>query len=214
MPPGAPATAPGNIERVPKRNRLNRNALLLVRDGRDVMVSLFWRRRATAGTHIWEGDGRRSPSTTSCAPSSWSSGPEPRGAPQMNPWTTGRFHTGWLARRTSCRSCATSAETSRRRSATSCARSVTATPDPSGRDQLDFDKHSPVGRNVPTAYQRKTTGNWRRLFTEGHRRTSRSARGHVCARSATRPTRRLRSRSRPDVATGHRVSATQAMPRS
>lgn len=171
MPPGA-RYQHFNIERVPEKNQLRRNAILLVRDGRDVAVSLFMSstRDGPDGTRRWEGDGTeinfhdflrtefmelRNPRREVIA--------------KLNPvdyWA--KFHADWLANP----------------NVISVVRYEALLEDQSAvirevmrafgyRDgerepieiQLDFDRHSPVGQNIPSGYQRKTTGNWRRIFS-------------------------------------------------
>jgi hypothetical protein len=185
MPPGA-RYQHFNIERVPRRNRLDRNALLLVRDGRDVMVSLFMAstRDGANGARIWEGDGTEITFHDFLRTEFMElKGPNREILRKMNPvdyWA--KFHTDWLANP----------------NVVHIVRYERLLEDQSGeirdvmhalgyRDdeirpvevQLDFDKHSPVGRNVPKAYQRKTTGNWRRLFTPEDSAYFEERAGHV-----------------------------------
>lgn len=171
MPPGA-RYQHFNIERVPAKNRLDRNAILLVRDGRDVMVSLFMAatRDGPDGTRIWEGDG-----TPIAFPDFLRTefmelrDPKRSVIRKMNPvdyWA--KFHTDWLANpnvvhvvryeRLLDDQAAVIRETMR-------ALGYREDEIRPVEIDLDFDKHSPVGKNLPQGYQRKTTGNWRRLFS-------------------------------------------------
>ena len=70
--------------------------------------------------------------------------------------------------------------------------------------QLDLDRHSPVGRNIPSGYQRKTTGNWRRIFSAEDTAYFEERAGDTLRASATSTTRssrcaplRRRARRRP-----------------
>jgi hypothetical protein len=143
-----------------------------VRDGRDVAVSLFMAstRDAPEGGRRWEGDGKpitfhdflrtefmelRNPRREVIA--------------KLNPvdyWA--KFHTDWLAN-------PNVVSVVRYERLLEDQRAVIREVQRSFgyRDgerepieiQLDFDRHSPVGQNIPSGYQRKTTGNWRRIFS-------------------------------------------------
>jgi hypothetical protein len=171
MPPGA-RYQHFSIERVPVKNRLDHNAILLVRDGRDVMVSLFMAstRDGEGGTRIWEGDGTVI-TFHDFLRTEFMELKNPRNEVirKMNPvdyWA--KYHTDWLANphivhvvryeRLLEDQVAVIRETMR----------ALGYRDDEIRPvevDLDFDQHSPVGSNIPKEYQRKTTGNWRRLFT-------------------------------------------------
>lgn len=170
MPPGA-RYQHFNIERVPAKNRLDRNAILLVRDGRDVMVSLFMAstRDGPNGTRRWEGDGheidfRRFLRTEFME----LRGPRREVLRKMNPvdyWV--KFHTDWLANPHVIH--VVRYEDLLDDQPTAIRGVLRALGYRDGEIepteiQLDFDRHSPVGSNIPSGYQRKTTGNWRRLF--------------------------------------------------
>lgn len=170
MPPGA-RYQHFNIERVPAKNRLDRNAILLVRDGRDVMVSLFMAatRDGPDGTRVWEGDG-----TTITFHDFLRTefmelrGPKREVLRKLNPvdyWA--KFHTDWLDNPNVVH--VVRYERLLQDQGTVIRETMRALGyredeiHPVEID-LDFDKHSPVGKNLPTGYRRKTTGNWRRLF--------------------------------------------------
>jgi hypothetical protein len=170
MPPGA-RYQHFNVERMPERNRLQDNGILLVRDGRDVMVSLYMAstRDGPGGTRRWEGDG-----TPITFPDFLRTefmellDSRRRVITHLNPvdyWA--KYNSDWLANP----------------NIISVVHYERLLDDQRGviRDvlhafgyhddevdpvevQLDFDRHSPVGRNIPSGYQRKTTGNWRRIF--------------------------------------------------
>jgi hypothetical protein len=171
MPPGA-RYQHFNIERVPQPNALDRNAILLVRDGRDVAVSLFMAstRDGPNGTRRWEGDG-----TTIDFHDFLRSefmavrGPRREILARMNPvdyWA--KFHVDWLANpnvvsivryeRLLEDQCFVIREVQRSLGYRDGEREPVEI-------QLDFDRHSPVGQNILSGYQRKTTGNWRRIFS-------------------------------------------------
>lgn len=171
MPPGA-RYQHFNIERVPAKNRLDRNALLLVRDGRDVMVSLFMAstRDGANGTRIWEGDGTPI-SFPDFLRTEFMELRDPRREVlrKMNPvdyWA--KFHTDWLANPNVVHIVRYERLLDDQSSEIRDVMRVLGYRDDEIRPveiQLDFDKHSPVGSNLPKGYQRKTTGNWRRLFS-------------------------------------------------
>ncbi len=171
MPPGA-RYQHFNVERLPEKNRLDGNGILLVRDGRDVMVSLYMAstRDGPNGTRRWEGDG----TTISFHDFLRTEFMELRNArneviARLNPidyWA--KYNADWLENP----------------NIVSVVHYERLLEDQSGviRDvkrklgyaedelapveiQLDFDRHSPVGRNIPSGYRRKTSGNWRRIFT-------------------------------------------------
>lgn len=171
MPPGA-RYQHFNIERVPANNRLDRNAILLVRDGRDVMVSLFMAatRDGPDGTRIWEGDGNAITFHDFLRTEFMElRDPKREVIRKMNPvdyWA--KFHTDWLDNPNIVhvvryeRLLEDQATVIRETMRALGYRESEIRP---VEIDLDFDKHSPVGKNLPTGYQRKTTGNWRRLFT-------------------------------------------------
>jgi len=171
MPPGA-RYQHFNIERVPARNKLNRNAILLVRDGRDVMVSLYMAstRDGPDGTRRWEGDGNlidfhaflrtefmelRNPRREVIA--------------KLNPvdyWA--KFHADWVANPNVIAVVRYERLLEDQRAVildVMRACGYHAGEREPVEIQLDFDRHSPVGQNIPSGYQRKTTGNWRRIFS-------------------------------------------------
>ena len=171
MPPGA-RYQHFNIERVPEPNALDRNAILLVRDGRDVAVSLFMAstRDAPEGGRRWEGDGKpitfhdflrtefmelRNPRREVIA--------------KLNPvdyWA--KFHTDWLANPNVVSVVRYERLLEDQRAVIREVQRSFGYPDGEREPieiQLDFDRHSPVGQNIPSGYQRKTTGNWRRIFS-------------------------------------------------
>jgi hypothetical protein len=170
MPPGA-RYQHFNIERVPQPNALDRNAILLVRDGRDVAVSLFMAstRDGPNGTRRWEGDGKtidfhdflrtefmelRNPKREVIA--------------KMNPvdyWA--KFHADWLANENVISIVRYERLITDQRAVIRDVQRSFGYAESEFEPveiQLDFDRHSPVGQNIPSGYQRKTTGNWRRIF--------------------------------------------------
>lgn len=172
MPPGA-RYQHFNVERVPERNRLDGNAIMLVRDGRDVMVSLFLAstRDGPDGTRIWEGDGNRITFPNFLRTEFMElRNPRREVIRKMNPvdyWA--KFHTDWRANPNIV--CVVRYERLLEDQSTVIREVQHALGyRDGGRDpveiQLDFDRHSPTGRNIPTGYQRKTTGNWRRIFSD------------------------------------------------
>lgn len=172
MPPGA-RYQHFNIERVPERNRLNENGILLVRDGRDVMVSLYMAstRDGPDGTRRWEGDGTAISFHDFLRTESMDVR-DARGAVirKMSPvdyWA--KFNADWLASPhiVSVVRYERLLEDQRRvvREVRESLGYPANTPDPV-EIHLDFDKHSPVGRNLLDGYERKTTGNWRRIFAD------------------------------------------------
>jgi hypothetical protein len=172
MPPGA-RYQHFNIERVPEHNQLRRNAILLVRDGRDVMVSLFMAstRDGPEGTRIWEGDGNQITFPQFLRTEFMElRNPRREVIRKMNPvdyWA--KFHTDWLANPNVV--CVVRYERllEDQRAVIREVQRVFGYRE--GRRepieiQLDFDRHSPTGQNIPSGYQRKTTGNWRRIFSD------------------------------------------------
>jgi len=161
-----------NIERVPERNRLDNNAILLVRDGRDVMVSLFMAstRDGPGGTRIWEGDGNQITFERFLRTEFMElRNPRREVIRKMNPvdyWA--KFHADWQANPNIV--CLVHYERLLEDQAAVIheVRRALGYREP-GRApieiQLDFDRHSPIGRNILSGYQRKTTGNWRRIFS-------------------------------------------------
>jgi hypothetical protein len=160
------------VERLPPNPRLDRNAILLVRDGRDVMVSLYLSstRDGPGGTRRWEGSG------------------DPVKFPEFlrqefmrvrdwrgnvlalrNPadfWS--RFNADWLDHPDVV--CVVRYEDLLADQVGEIRRVRTALGyDPDERPPvevaLDFDKHSPVGRNLLPGYRRRTAGNWESVFT-------------------------------------------------
>jgi len=171
MPPGA-RYQHYSVERMPETNRLDRNGILLVRDGRDVMVSLYMAstRDGPDGTRCWEGDGNAITFPdflrTEFMELRNSSGEVIEKLNPVDYWS--KFNGDWLANP----------------NIASVIRYERLLEDQLGvvrevlrafgyddgevepvEVQLDFDRHSPVGRNIPSGYHRKTRGNWRRLFS-------------------------------------------------
>ncbi|HEY8517441.1 MAG TPA: sulfotransferase domain-containing protein [Candidatus Binatia bacterium] len=171
MPPGA-RYQHFNVERVPEKNKLNHNAILLVRDGRDVMVSLYMAstRDGPGGTRRWEGDG----TPISFRDFLRTEFMELRNARRevirrMNPvdyWA--KFNADWLAS-PHIVSIVHYERLLENQRGVICdvLRAFGYAEDEIDpvEVQLDFDRHSPVGRNIPSGYRRMTTGNWRRIFT-------------------------------------------------
>lgn len=171
MPPGA-RYQHFNVERVPERNRLDRNAILLVRDGRDVMVSLFMAatRDGPNGTRRWEGDGTEIDFHDFLRTAFMElRDPRRRVIRKLNPvdyWA--KFHTDWLANPNVVHLVRYEQLLDDQATAIRDVMRALGYREDRIRPveiQLDFDRHSPVGSNIPSGYQRKTTGNWRRLFT-------------------------------------------------
>lgn len=185
MPPGA-RYQHYSVERVPERNRLNRNAILLVRDGRDVMVSLFMAstRDGRNGARIWEGDGNEITFPAFLRTEFMElKNPRHEVIRRMNPvdyWA--KFHTDWLANPNIVhlvryeRLLEDQPEEIRGVMRALGYRESEIRP---VEVRLDFDQHSPVGSNIPQGYQRKTTGNWRRLFSAEDTAYFEERAGHV-----------------------------------
>lgn len=171
MPPGA-RYQHFNIERVPERNKLDHNAILLVRDGRDVMVSLFMAatRDGPDGTRRWEGDGNTIDFHDFLRTEFMElRNPRREVIRKMNPvdyWA--KFHADWLANEHVVDVVRYERLLEDQSAVITEVKHALGYRDqrPPIEIQLDFDRHSPVGRNIPSGYQRKTTGNWRRIFTD------------------------------------------------
>lgn len=161
-----------SVERLPPHPKLDRNAILLVRDGRDVMVSLYLSstRDGPNGTRIWEGSGE--PVTFPqflrqefMRVRNWK-GEVLRLRTPADYWS--RFNADWLdsphvASIVRYEDLLTAQEGEIRR----IWRDL-------GYDErlrapveiaLDFDKHSPVGANILPGFQRRSSGSWRKIFT-------------------------------------------------
>jgi hypothetical protein len=172
MPPGA-RYQHFNVERLPERNRLDGNGILLVRDGRDVMVSLFMAstRDGPDGTRRWEGDG----STIAFRDFLRTEFMELRNArreviAKLTPvdyWA--KYNSDWLANPNVVRVVRYERLLEDQQAVIREVQGTLGYADDELAPveiQLDFDRHSPVGRNIPSGYKRKTTGNWRRIFSE------------------------------------------------
>jgi len=161
-----------SVERMPPHPKLDRNAILLVRDGRDVMVSLYLSstRDGPDGTRVWEGSG--APVTFPeflrqefMRVRNWKGEVLELRTP-ADYWS--RFNADWLENP----------------HVASVVRYEDLLADQAAeirrvwRDlgydahlrepveiALDFDKHSPVGANILPGFQRRTAGSWRKVFT-------------------------------------------------
>ncbi|MBU6283212.1 sulfotransferase domain-containing protein [bacterium] len=159
------------VERMPPGRPLRRNALLLVRDGRDVMVSLYLSstRDGPDGTRRWEGSGL--PVTFSeflrldfMRVRDW------RGnvVEERNPadfWS--RFNRDWLDHAdvvATVRYEDLLEEQAREIERVRLALGYAPVSRPPAIVDLDFDKHSPVGSNILPGYRRRSVGNWRKSF--------------------------------------------------
>ncbi|HZR84404.1 MAG TPA: sulfotransferase domain-containing protein [Candidatus Binatia bacterium] len=171
MPPQARYQHYG-VERLPPRPRLDRNAILLVRDGRDVMVSLYLSstRDGPDGTRRWEGSGE--PVTFAqflrqefMRVRNWRGDVLEHRRP-ADFWS--RFNADWLAHPDVV--CVVRYEDLLADQAAEVRRVWRALGYPEENRapveiDLDFDKHSPAGANLLPGYRRRTTGNWRNVFS-------------------------------------------------
>lgn len=161
-----------NVERMPPNPRLDRNAILLVRDGRDVLVSLYLSstRDGPDGTRIRKDGGE--PLTFSRylreeagQVVDWKG----RLLELRNPvdfWS--RYNADWLDHRDVV--CVVRYEDLLADQATEIRRMKHAlgypeTARPPVPLELDFDKHSPEGANLLPGYRRRTAGNWQTAFS-------------------------------------------------
>ncbi|MEY4947822.1 MAG: hypothetical protein RL698_33 [Pseudomonadota bacterium] len=159
------------VERMPPGRPLDRNALLLVRDGRDVMVSLYLSstRDGPDGTRRWEGSGepvtfREFLRQDFMRVRNWKG----EVIALRNPadfWS--RYNGDWLDDPNVV--CVVRYEDLLADQAAEIARIEAALGYPAARRtpvpvELDFDKHSPVGTNLLPGYQRRSRGNWRTVF--------------------------------------------------
>ena len=171
MPPQARYQHYG-VERLPPHPRLDRNALLLVRDGRDVMVSLYMSstRDAEGGLRKWEGSGElisfHDFLRTEFMRVRNYRGEVLRLRNPVDYWA--RFNNDWLANPNVVRVVRyEDLLVDQAHEIREVRRALGYAPDerPVQLVDVDFDKHSPVGANLLAGYQRQTTGNWRRVFT-------------------------------------------------
>ncbi len=169
MPPQARYQHYG-IERLPPHPKLARNAILLVRDGRDVMVSLFLSstRDGPDGTRVWEGSGERV-SFPEFLRAEFMRVRNYKGEVllQRNPadyWS--RFNAGWLDHPDVVAVVryedllADQAAVIRR---VKHSLGYDDARPPTSID-LDFDKHSASGTNIPAGFRRRTSGAWQSFF--------------------------------------------------
>ncbi len=172
MPPGA-RYQHYNIERLPVPNKLDRNGVLLVRDGRDVMVSLFLSATVDGpgGTRRWrQRDGSVTFAEYLRSDAGAVRGPKYEVIARMTPvdyWV--KFNTDWLANpniMTVVRyEDLLSDQVSQIRKVQQALGYAAGTRAPIPIN-LDFDRHGPKGNNLPPGYQRRTEGNWRRIFSD------------------------------------------------
>lgn len=170
MPPQARYQHHG-VERLPPKAKLDRNVILLVRDGRDVMVSLYLSSTVDGpgGTRRWEGSGEPITfpeflRTEFMRVRNWK-GELLRLRNPADYWS--RFNADWLDHPDVV--CVVRYEDLLADQAAVVRRVKQALGyGEDGRQpvelDLDFDKHSPVGGNVPAGYRRRTAGSWERVF--------------------------------------------------
>jgi hypothetical protein len=161
-----------SVERLPPHPKLDRNALLLVRDGRDVMVSLYMSstRDAPDGLRKWEGSGELI-SFHDFLRTEFMRVRNFRGEVLhlRNPveyWA--RFNLDWLANPNVVRVVRyEDLLVDQVREIRLVRQALGYDPDERPVDpvDVDFDKHSPVGANLLSGYQRQTSGNWQRVFS-------------------------------------------------
>jgi hypothetical protein len=161
-----------NVERMPPNPKLDRNAILLVRDGRDVMVSLYLSstRDGPRGTRIWEGSGEQVTFQQFLRQEfmrvrTWQGEVVCLRTP-ADYWS--RFNADWLESphvASIVRYEDLLAEQSEE---------IRRVWRDLGYDEgerepieiaLDFDKHSPVGENILPGFRRRSSGSWQKVFT-------------------------------------------------
>jgi Sulfotransferase domain len=161
-----------SVERMPPNPKLDRNAILLVRDGRDVMISLYLSstRDGPDGGRIWEGSGE--PVTFPeflrqefMRVRSWKGDVLALRTP-ADYWS--RFNAAWLDNPHVA--CVVRYEDLLVDQAAEIRRVWRSL----GYDErerepvkiaLDFDKHSPSGANLLPGFRRRTSGSWQTVFT-------------------------------------------------
>lgn len=162
-----------NVERMPPNPKLDRNAILLVRDGRDVLVSLYLSstRDGPDGTRIRRDGGEPLTFSTYLRNESvevidWKG----RLLGMRNPvefWA--RYNSDWLDDPNVV--CVVRYEDLLADQETEIRRVKRALGYPEGDRaptvlEMDFDKHTPEGSNLLPGYKRRTAGNWQTAFSE------------------------------------------------
>ena len=164
------------VERLPPRPMLDRNGILLVRDGRDVMVSLYLSstRDDADGTRKWEGSGERVSFAEFLRSDfmrvrNWK-GDVLRLRNPADFWS--RFNADWLDHGSIVAVVRYEDLLADQVGVIRRVRESLGYPEPVRepvRVELDFDKHSPQGANIPTGFQRRTSGSWQKVFSDDDR---------------------------------------------